>query len=1047
MSDVISHLSVRQIKQKSLIVFVLTISVSLILVFFGMLLSRQIDNLETQLLLYSEQSSQSIDALNQIKANFGYGGFIHNFKNYILRRDKSLISKIDRNLVDTRSAILLYKKVAVTEAELKALEVINSIVSEYQSSFSKAQQMVSENQSQSSIDNAIKVNDEPALAALHELSQLSLQRHQQQKNLTHEKMSETQRYIIVGFLLLPVIFLIAWLFHRFLRQMIVTTEQLDSTSQYMNDLFTSIPDSILVVNQQGLIEDLNQAAVELTGFSKQELFGQNIHKLIPLQSRDTHTDLIQQSFQNLTNVEVRHGENLKLLTSQKAEVPVEIGINFSFFNDKYHAIVAMRDVSEQVSTRKILHDNEQMLNIAQSIAHIGSWDWNLKTNDILWSQEMENIFGFESQEFGVHYDTFVLHLHADDREEVVNSLNAAVVMNMPLDLIHRIVRADGEERIVHLRGEVYYEEEDEFQHLVGTLHDITLMRKAESELRLADNVFNHTEEGILISDSSNQILRVNPAFSKITGYSSEEAIGRMPEDLFKSNEHDEAFYQELWQTLLEKGAWSGEIWNRAKDNRHYPTWQNISVIRDAEDNIIQYMSIFSDITDKKIAEEHIHNLAQFDQLTGLPNRNLFNDRLEQALIRSQRSQQPVGLMFIDLDRFKYVNDSLGHQAGDELLKQVAGRLSECVRKQDTVARLGGDEFTIILEQINKAESCAMVAAKILKKLAEKVDLGQQHVTIGGSIGISIFPDDAEEAEGLIKNADMAMYQAKQLGKNQYRFYTDELSNQAETRFFIENRLNNAIENDEFELYYQPQINIQGHKLIGAEALIRWQDPQRGLISPDDFLPMAEESGLINKIGEWVIMTACTQAKQWQSEGFMPFKISVNVSGQQIIKTNIADFVRQSLEETQLEPRYLELELVENLVMQQPEKVINTIKELRAIGVSIAIDDFGTGYSSLSYLKKLAIDKLKIDRSFVIDIPTDKDDRAIVATIISMAKNLGLSVIAEGVENREHIKFLYEHDCLEMQGYYYSKPLSTEDFTKLLKNGGDFGPDSEKMRNT
>ena len=394
-------------------------------------------------------------------------------------------------------------------------------------------------------------------------------------------------------------------------------------------------------------------------------------------------------------------------------------------------------------------------------------------------------------------------------------------------------------------------------------------------------------------------------------------------------------------------------------------------------------------------------------------------------------------MFVDLDHFKNVNDSLGHQAGDQLLQEVAKRLTACVRKQDTVARLGGDEFTIILEELAHGEDVSVIANKVIESLSHTVQLGKHEATIGGSIGISIYPDDGDNAESIIKNADMAMYQAKNQGKNCFRFYTEELADAADTRFETGNRLRQALIKDEFELYFQPQINLQEEKIVGAEALIRWNDPDKGLIVPAKFITLAEEMGLIDSIGEWVLDAACRQTKIWQEQGLPEIRVSVNVSGYQFMHGDIVASVKQVLQSTGLNSKYLELEVTESFVMEHPERGEVILNELRDFGVSIAIDDFGTGYSSLSYLKQLPVNRLKIDRSFVMDIPQDKDDEAIVATIIAMANKLGISVIAEGVENKAQVDFLNSQGCVDMQGYYFGKPLQCGEFEKLIQRNDVF----------
>jgi len=1015
-------------KTKALIIAALTILIIAIQIWFGMKFSSRMVKIEQQWQEYNEYITSEASTLARIQGHFGYGGFVHHFKNYILRKDPALLPILKTDIQSTLELLNNYPTHSKESDESKAISTIRKVIITYAHKVDIAEQMIAEGKSSNAIDNEIIVNDQPAFAAFKQLNKHYKEENHEHNVKTTRALNRTLDFLVLGFTLIPGITLfIGGILILFLRYTVHTSKQLQSTSQYLNDLFNAAPDTMLIINGKGLIADANEQAIDLFGYSYDDLIGMNIGSLIPERYRGQHEKYISPSFKTSKKSPLRSGENFKVLVKDGSETPVEISINYTLRGEEKHAITILRDVTNREITEQVLRDKEKMLNNAQQVAHVGSWDWNLKKDSFIWSDEMHHIFNLGPDEFGANYDAFVERLHPLDREEVVNAVNAAIILDQPLDLEHRIIRADGLERIVHLRGEVYRDKEGKGDHLVGTIHDITEVKYTENELRLADNVFNHTLEAILVTDADSQILRVNKAFTTITGYSAKEAIGQNPGALMNSGKHDKEFYKEFWKKLNTHGIWEGEIWERRKDGKIFPCWHNISAVKDDHGNLIQYISIFNDITDKKIAEEHIEHLAQYDQLTKLPNRILFNDRLQQAFIHGNRSNDKTGLMFIDLDRFKSVNDTLGHQAGDQLLQEVARRLTDCVRQVDTVARLGGDEFTIILEQLKHAEDSAIVADKILKALSQKVKLGKHEVTIGGSIGISIHPDDGTDTESIIKNADMAMYQAKHLGKNQYHFYTDELANLADTRFHTENRLRNAFDSGELELYYQPQINILNGKLIGAEALIRWNDPDRGIIPPDNFIPLAEEMGMINDIGKWVLENACTQAKQWQEQGYPPIRISVNLSGCQIKQGSIVEIVARILKKTKLQPEYLELEILENFVMERPDQGILTIKALRYLGVSLAIDDFGTGYSSLSYLKQLDIDRLKIDRSFVMEIPHNKDDKAIVSTIISMARNLGLSVIAEGVESEDHIKFLSDNNCIEMQGFYFSRPVPCKDF--------------------
>lgn len=562
--------------------------------------------------------------------------------------------------------------------------------------------------------------------------------------------------------------------------------------------------------------------------------------------------------------------------------------------------------------------------------------------------------------------------------------------------------------------------------------DITERKMSEGKLRQAATIFMQVNEGVIITDADSKVLTVNQAFCDISGFTEQDILGKTPK-LWRSDYQDEDFYQNLKGMLQETKRWRGEVVNRRKNGDLYNAWLTISAVDDDAGGLANYISIISDISSLKQSQERAEYLAHHDVLTELPNRLLFNDRLEHALQRAIRKRVMVAVLFLDLDNFKAINDGLGHPVGDKVLRLAASRLNKLVRKEDTVARIAGDEFSIILEDITDTESVSILAGKIIESYRSPfyIDNHELHVTV--SIGISISPSDGKDVTTLVKNADTAMYQAKERGKADYCFYTEELTIQALDRLKMENQLRKALANDELQLYYQPQYDLNTDRLIGAEALIRWVNDSLGMVPPDQFIPLAESTGLILPIGEWVLNEACSQTKRWQDLGLELGRIGVNVAGQQIRHGHIVSVVEQVLQDTGLESRYLELEITESFIMQQAEEAISTLVDLRSLGVALAIDDFGTGYSSLSYLKQLPINKLKIDRSFVTDVPEDKDSEAIVSAIIALGKSLKLEVIAEGVETEPQKQFLKSMDCDEAQGYYYSRPLPVDQFTQLLES--------------
>ncbi len=566
--------------------------------------------------------------------------------------------------------------------------------------------------------------------------------------------------------------------------------------------------------------------------------------------------------------------------------------------------------------------------------------------------------------------------------------------------------------------------------------------QADEKLRIDSLVFEESDQAIVICDAANRIVSVNRAFSAITGYELEEVRGRNP-GLLSSGKHEREFYRKLWAILNESGYWSGEIWNRRKNGKIYPEWLSINAVRDKGAAITHYVGIFSDTTELKATADRVRHLAHHDALTGLPNRIMLTGWLKHALARASRAGSELAVMFLDLDHFKLVNDTLGHTVGDELLKATAGRLAGCVRSADMVARLGGDEFVIVLDDVTDSQDAVTVAQKIIDALAQPLILEQHELVVTPSIGIGLYPDDGGDAETLIKHADVAMYRAKERGRNNYQLFTADMHVRAFERLAMENSLRRALERNEFLLHYQPQVDLGSRRIIGMEALLRWRQPE-GLIPPAQFIPIAEEIGLIVPIGEWVLRTACARNKAWQDAGFAPLRVAVNLSARQFRLPNLVAMVRSALGDSGLAAQFLELEITESIAMDHIEETIAKLDELKAMGVSIAMDDFGTGYSSLGYLKRFPIDRLKIDRSFVRDITTDPDDATIAVSIISLAHAMRLGVVAEGVETEAQLAFLRQHGCDEIQGYYFSPPLAQEEFAALLRADGslpEFGPDS------
>jgi diguanylate cyclase (GGDEF)-like protein/PAS domain S-box-containing protein len=568
--------------------------------------------------------------------------------------------------------------------------------------------------------------------------------------------------------------------------------------------------------------------------------------------------------------------------------------------------------------------------------------------------------------------------------------------------------------------------------------EIIERKRAEEKLSLDAKIIESSNEAILIMDSKGRIIDVNLSFCNVTGYTLEEIQGKDPL-VMQAKKKDSRTAHEIRRAVAQKGHWQGEIWNRRKNGEVYPVLMSISAVLNDDRRITHYVGIFSDITRIKRTEARLHHLAHNDPLTGLPNRVLFKDRLSQAMAQADRNRGAVVLMLLDLDRFKNVNDTYGHTVGDQLLAAVAKRLSQCVRKTDTVARLGGDEFTVILNGVEDSQGAATVARKIVDVLSEPFNIGGLVLYITASIGITLYPMDSRESDRLFQNADTALYYAKQQGRDNCQFFSEEMNLKVMERLELELDLRAALERQEFLVYYQPVIDFHTGKIISAEALIRWDHPRRGLLPPARFIPVAEETGLILPIGEWALKTACSQNAYWQKLGLPPLPIAVNVSGRQLRQQDLVKLVMQILEESEMDPKYLELELTESVAEGNAENTIKLFNKFKEKGIKISIDDFGTGYSSLSYLKKFPIEKLKIDRSFIKDITSDPDDAAIVEAIVGVAKALKLKVVAEGVENEDQLGFLKDHGCDAWQGFCFCRPAPAEEFTEILLNNMDCLP--------
>lgn len=695
-------------------------------------------------------------------------------------------------------------------------------------------------------------------------------------------------------------------------------------------------------------------------------------------------------------------------------------------NEELHGEVIERNKAYQE-----LKKSEARLYEAQHIAKIGNWEWNIATDDIIWSDQIYKITGIHPSTQGITFNDMLEIVIQEDRPAVKAKIEQALRDGQPYDIEHRVVRGDGQLRYIHQQGQIEFDGTGKALRIAGTFQDITQRYQTEEKMRKLSGAVEQIADAVMITDSDGVIEYVNPAFETMTGYKKAEMLGNMP-GIMKSGKQSTAFYARMWQTILAGEVFNDVIINRKKSGELYYEEKTITPQKDQHANIIHFISTGKDVTDRIKAQEHLHHLAHHDALTGLPNRVLLQDRLSQALARGHWRGRNIAVMFMDMDRFKVVNDTLGHDAGDELLKIVSQRLLACIREGDTVARLGGDEFAIILNDIASPDDVLPIAEKMITSLSEPVEIKNQELFITSSIGISLFPRDGDDSSELLKKADVAMYRAKSRGKDNYQLYNADDESQTLKRLSVESSLRRALDRDEFLLNYQPQLSLRDGSITGFEALLRWHNPAFQNISPEQFIPILEETGMINQVGDWVLRTACQQEKAWQDAGMPMNRIAVNLSIRQFQAPGLIKRIDNILTETGLAPQCLELEITEGLLIDQITETAKILHEFHEMGICLSIDDFGTGYSSMNYLKRLPFDTLKIDRMFIRDITFNPDDSAIATAIISLAHTLGMNVIAEGVENIAQLKHLQTQDCDVMQGYLYSKPLTADAIIPLIK---------------
>jgi diguanylate cyclase (GGDEF)-like protein/PAS domain S-box-containing protein len=810
---------------------------------------------------------------------------------------------------------------------------------------------------------------------------------------------------------------------------------LSRNDERFRGLFDTHPVPMYVFDRETLrFLAVNAAAVQQYGYSESEFLAMTIRLIRP----NSEVSRLE-SHLSRTNATPQEGRTMAGVWHHRRRDGTTISADISYhsltFMGRPAYFVLADDVTEQINAEAEAQRSNQMLetvidNIPQRIFWKDQESRYLGCN-MAFARDAglaypEQVVG--KTDHDLPWRTFADSIRAHDKEVIVTSVPQ---MNFESDLV-----IDGVHRTTVTSKLPFTDSDGRVIGVLGSYTDITERKRADLALRLQSRALDASVNAILItgpSSSGNLIEYVNPAFKRITGYESAEVIGQDCR-LLQRDDREQEGVAAIRQALVANREVSAVLRNYRKDGALFWNQLFIAPVPNPDGETTHHIGIINDVTDLIRYQEQLEYQANYDSLTRLPNRNLLRDRLQHALIVAQRHHKGVAVVFIDLDGFKNVNDSLGHSVGDRLLTVVAERLGRCARASDTVARHGGDEFVIVMTDTVDEQSLIAWMERVRASISEPVWLDGTELYVGCSMGASLFPQDGDDAETLLKKSDLAMYRAKDMGRNTFQFYQPEMNASAGARLNLERRLRRALRDGEFLLHYQPQVDIVSGQIVGMEALVRWRDPEAGLIPPSSFIPVAEECGLIGPLSEWVLREACRQNKAWQDAGLPPARVSVNLSARQFHQHDIAKLVTEVLAETGLEPQYLELELTESTIMRNAEEAVSMLNALHALGIGLAIDDFGTGYSSLSYLKRFPVDRLKIDRSFVSDIGTSGDDEAITSAIIALAHSLKLQVIAEGVETLEQLDFLKERACDEMQGFFFSRPMPRDAIPGLLQAG-------------
>lgn len=823
--------------------------------------------------------------------------------------------------------------------------------------------------------------------------------------------------------------------------MVLSTHAIDSAATAseaearLRSILNTTAIGIVVIDEHGSIEEFNPACVNLFGYSKEETFGHNVTLLMPEPYCTEHDNYIKNYLSTGCSRIIGVGREVLARHKNGQCFPAELLVSKAELNQRCVFIGFIKDITERSERETAMRESEERFRQLAANVNVMFWLSEPDKDKLLYvNTAFETIWGRSCASLYQNpYAVWLESIHPDDRERVLND-GFSGRLDQAQSQRYRIKRPDGSIRWIEDRLFPIRDQSGKVYRIAGIAEDVTLHIESEQELRIAATAFE-TREGTLITDANEVIIRVNRAFTEITGYHAEEAIGKRP-SILKSGRHDADFYQRMRMQLQAAGHWQGEIWDRHKDGHIYPKSLTITAVQDRQGNVTHYVGNFSDISERKEAEEKIRNLAFYDSLTLLPNRRLLADRLEQALVASVRSGEYGALFFLDLDNFKNLNDTKGHQYGDKLLVDVAERLRLCVREEDTVARLGGDEFVVMLETLGLSAEHAAVAAlaigeKILYQLNQPYPIDGYTHHSSSSIGVTLFYGKNHRPDELLVQADTAMYESKKAGRNTLRFFDPSMQQTLTRRVSLEHALRQAVAEEQFRVYYQIQVD-EHRQPVGVEALIRWKHPEQGMMSPADFIPLAEETGLIHPVGRYVLIQVCEQLQRWHERaGFNNLSVSVNVSAIQFNKADFVDQIKDTIEHYRFDRNLLKLELTEMMVLGDIAVATHKMAQLRAIGLQISMDDFGTGYSSLNYLKRLPFNQVKIDRRFTGNVLEDAEDAFIIEMIVELSRRLSMETLAEGIETQAQLELLHRLGCRRFQGYLFGHPIAGSELERQL----------------